>query len=151
MAIKFPLRVVKSCPPAIPETIAISLVKVCPVVIKLPLKVSTFPLNAGSLPPPPAIPETIDISESKKFPLDIKLSVAVWPVVIKFPLTSSITDPVATKLDATVFMLLVRVVPVFTKSPIIPAICPSLLVIWVCKLLPVEIKFHLRNLCKIPW
>ena len=37
-------------------------------------------------------------------------------------------------------MFVVSVCPVFIRSPIIPAICPSLLVIWPCKLFPVEIK-----------
>ena len=67
------ISVVSVCPVVIrllvnvemsPSLLVIWVWRVCPVVIKLPLKVSTLPLNAVTSVPP-AIPETIAISEVK--------------------------------------------------------------------------------------
>ena len=53
-------------------------------------------------------------------------------MVIKFPLMSSTTLPVETRLDATVLISVVRVCPVVTRLVVKVEMSESLLVIWVC-------------------
>ena len=61
-------------------------------------------------------------------------------MVIKFPLMSSTTLPVETRLDATVLISVVRVCPVVTRLVVKVEMSESLLVIWVCNVCPVVIK-----------
>ena len=107
MVIKFPLMSSTTFPVEIKfvETVFIFVVKVWPVVIKLPLNVSTFPLKAGSELEPVVKPETIAIS-----------SVRYWPVVIKLPLKVLKSSPPAR--PETIAISEVRVCPVVIKSPL---------------------------------
>ena len=79
MYLPFPLKAGSEAEPVVnPETIAISEVKVCPVVIKLVVSVEMSP----SL-------------------LEVICVCRVCPVVMRFPLMSSTIDPVDTKLELT--------------------------------------------------
>ena len=133
-----------------PETVVMSVVKVCPVVtrlevrlvisesfeviwvcnvwpvvIKFPLNVSTLPLKASSLAFS-AIPETIAISEVK-----------VWPVVTKFEVRVDISESL-------LVICVCSVCPVVAKLDVIVEISESLLVIWVCRVCPVTPKLLVR-------